>query len=187
MYLMRVVIIVLFFVSILSTASASARELSREEQSILQSSISAVSVKFNIPLVVLYGVYYQEKGWPGAFQQVNGSADVGVFQINTHPDNWMPVLEAELGLDKDALQYSIAASTIAAGFILSEEYRREGTWTEAIGNYHRHVKDSFRYQYQSRVVGHMYALLEANPGLASVGAPWVESDNRQSTAQVTFE
>jgi hypothetical protein len=185
MHLIRIAAVL--WMGALISSHSYARSLTGDEQAILQSSISAVSFRFEIPLVVLYGVYEQEKGWPGAFQQVNGSADVGVFQINTNPDNWMPILRDELGLGQEAIQYSIAANTIAAGYILSEEYRRVGSWTEAVGNYHRHVKDSFRHDYQSRVVAHMMAFLRANPGLSSVGDPWARDESKHSTAQVTFE
>ena len=176
------------FLIIAFSSNVSARSLTDEEWATLEHAINTVSAHFQIPLVVLYGVYMQERGWPGAAQDVGSSADLGVFQINNNPNNWLPELERVLGLDGYSIQHSISANTAAAGYILHKEFERTGAWTEAAANYHRHARDSFRDRYQKSVVQYMLTLLERDPSLAMVygTSSRVRDPNYYSTSQISI-
>jgi len=172
------------------------RDLTPNEESVLIRSIIKASELYRVPIPILYAVKEQEGGWPGAVIGVGDSADVGVFQINTHDDNWMPVLKKKLNVSRAELQESIAASTFGAAYILSVEYQRTGTWYEAVGNYHRHAKDSYRKSYQDSVFGKLKQFLIENPEFLKAGfktkvevspVPSIRDSLAYKTAAVNFK
>lgn len=182
---------IFFMLLTLFSAQSFARDLTNIEMETLGKSINLVSDIFNIPRPAMYALYLQERGWPGAYIDVGSSADMGVFQINNHSDNWLPILESELGLDAEAIQWSIVGNAMAAGYILSVEYDRTDSWVEALGNYHRHKRDSARERYVNSITSHLFNLKKAKDELAAFRGILYAQEKGQSlsrrTAGVNFE
>ncbi|WP_196160943.1 hypothetical protein [Reinekea sp. G2M2-21] len=143
-----------------------ARELSEVEMQKLGRSIDFVTQLYSIPRPVMYALYLQEGGWPGARIEIGGSADIGIFQINTSEENWLPIIKRELDLDESAVQWSILGNTMAAGYILKVEYARTGSWIQAMGNYHRHKQDAARDRYLAGITGYLTQLKMAQEQMA---------------------
>ena len=118
------------------------------------SCMALVAQIYGLPPRVLPAIQVVEGGSPGMVRQnTNGSADLGVMQINTL---WLPVLAKVSRLPVEAVRerlinqpcYNIAAAGHVMRIYLDET---NGDLMQAVGNYHSHTP--FRNAgYQAKVV-----------------------------------
>jgi len=105
------------------------------------------------PPRVLPAIQAVEGGWPGVVHQnANGSADLGLMQVNTL---WVPVVARALAADEAAIRVRLrddgCFSIRIAGAILWEYRRaRHGDLMLAIGDYHSHTQ-ALNAAYQAAV------------------------------------
>ena len=105
------------------------------------------------PPRVLPSIQAVEGGWPGAVRaNQNGSADLGLMQVNTL---WVPVIAMQLGLPPTDVRAKLVEdgcfSIRIAGAILWEYRRaRHGDLMLAIGDYHSHTPP-LNLAYQAQV------------------------------------
>jgi hypothetical protein len=113
-----------------------------------------VAKLYGLPPRVLPAIQAVEGGYPGDVENnINGSADLGVMQINTL---WIPALVAYTRLSEMAVRnrlISDACFNIAAAGAIMRTYLNEthNDLLRAVGNYHSH-KDPLNKSYQLRVL-----------------------------------
>lgn len=96
----------------------------------------------DLPPRALPAIHAVEGGAPGTIHwNANGSADLGVMQINTL---WLPVLAGALGQPEPQLRERLVNDScfniVVAGMILRLNLDEErGDLWRAIGNYHSHT------------------------------------------------
>lgn len=107
----------------------------------------------DLPPRALPAIHAVEGGAPGSVHwNANGSADLGVMQINTL---WLPALVGALGqpeaVIRDRLVRDACFNIVVAGMILRLYLDEErGDLWRAIGNYHSHTP-SHHQAYRSKV------------------------------------
>lgn len=116
--------------------------------------VALVSAFFHLPPRVLPSIYAAEGGRPGLVaQNRNGSADLGLMQINTL---WVAQLARHTGQSESRVRhrlthepcFNIAAAGAILRIYLDEE---DGDLLRAVGNYHSHTPARNR-AYQERVL-----------------------------------
>lgn len=104
---------------------------------------------YDLPPAALYGIYQQEQGYKGAeIKNRNGSADLGVMQINTL---WIPELSKHWHVSqdkaKDILKNDVCVNIQTAAWILKQHIDRTGALHIAIGDYHSRTPElSYKYR-----------------------------------------
>ncbi len=98
----------------------------------------AVSGTLHMPPRILPALRVVEGGAPGlVHRDANGSADLGIMQINTL---WLPALAARAHLPVAQTRARLLSdpcfNIAAAGLILRDDYAHDGAWLPAIGDYH---------------------------------------------------
>lgn len=115
--------------------------------------MALAAVLNELPPRALPAIHAVEGGVPGSIHwNANGSADLGVMQINTL---WLPTLSGVLGqpeaMVRDRLVADACFNIVIAGMILRLYLDEErGDLWRAIGNYHSHTP-SHHKAYRSKV------------------------------------
>lgn len=118
------------------------------------SCMALVAQIYGLPPRVLPAIQRVEGGSPGVVHvNQNGSADLGVMQINTI---WLPYLARYTSLSPAEVQTRLLTRTcfnIAAAGLIMRIYLDEtgGDLMRAVGNYHSHTP-ALNQSYQARVL-----------------------------------
>ncbi len=118
------------------------------------SCMALVAQIYSLPPRVLPAIHRVEGGSPGVVHvNQNGSADLGVMQINTI---WLPYLARYTSLSPAEVQTRLLTRTcfnIAAAGLIMRIYLDEtgGDLMRAVGNYHSHTP-ALNQSYQARVL-----------------------------------
>lgn len=120
---------------------------------VTQECMVSVAEQLNLPVLMLYGVLYQEAGSPGRVSKnTNGTYDIGPMQINSIH---LPFFRANYGLSEADLKNNGCLNVWAGGVLLWQHLRASGgDYWKAIGNYHSKTPQfhqKYQYSVASRV------------------------------------
>lgn len=106
----------------------------------------------DLPLEIMYGILATEGGRVGeAWDNTNGTWDLGPFQVNTCHLNDL----ARLGVSPEIIMMDGCVNAFAAAWIVKQNYKRSGgnLW-EAVGWYHSRTP-KLKHAYIQRVKNNM--------------------------------
>ncbi len=124
---------------------------------VTQECMVQVANQLQLPVLMLYGVLYQEAGTPGRISRnSNGTYDIGPMQINSIH---LPFFKGSYGLTEAQLRNNGCLNVWAGGVLLWLHLQSAGGdhW-KAVGNYHSKTKihhDKYKYAVASKVQGWM--------------------------------
>lgn len=120
--------------------------------------LEQLSHAHDVPLWVLLGVLSAEKGKVGeAFQNNNGTWDLGAYQINTIHINEI----VKMGIDPFAVLSDAKVNANIAAYILSQHLAQNKDIWKAIGTYHSRTPH-IQARYIESVKAHVKALQRGN-------------------------
>lgn len=133
--MIKIYIIIFTLIFNLCLSEAYARESVKLEKtaSLDIEHLESLAQTHNVPLFALLGILATEKGKVGeAFQNGNGTWDLGAFQINTIHINEI----VEMGIDPFAVLSNAKVNADIAVWLLSKHLSQDADIWNAIGKYH---------------------------------------------------
>jgi hypothetical protein len=153
-----------------AAAAAAARMDALHDRPVIGTCIRSTAGSRSWLEMTLWGLYDQERGWPGAeIANDNGTFDLGPLQVNS---SWVPVIAAALKRDERDVHRWLRDDPcfnvgVAAWLFLANYSRRRDYW-RAVGAYHSPTGWRAR-TYAAQVAGRLRGRFGATIFVASKG------------------